>query len=465
VSDREVRDERRMTDLEALMWNLDKDPHLTSSFTNVTVLDTLPDHERFRDRLIAAVEAIPRLRQRVVPALGRLAPPVWEADPAFDIDYHLKATALAGPASMRDLLDLATRIHQAPLERTRPLWEFTIVGGLQGERAAIVQKMHHTVTDGVGGIRLAERFVDVERHPEVAEPSSVTLDEPGPVSTNVLARLTDTAGHLARRGGSAALGAVQAGAGVAVHPTRWPEVGSDVVATARSVARQVAGDGSGGSELWTPRTLRRRIETLRVPFDEAKATAHRHDVSINDVFVTGAARGAGAYHRGAGAETDLLRMAMPVSTRDDNTAAGNAFALTRASVPVNVDDPVDHLHQVSAVLSEAKGERAFQLLEQLAAAANALPTSAVVRLARTQTEAIDLTASNVRGAPFPVYMGGAKVEANYPVGPLLGSAFNLTLLSYDGWLNMGLHVDSGAVEQPAALRDAIDGAFRELLAA
>jgi hypothetical protein len=207
---------------------------------------------------------------------------------------------------------------------------------------------------------------------------------------------------------------VQAGAGLALHPTRWPTVGGDVVSTARSVARQVTGTGADGSELWTPKTL---------------------------------------------------RLAMPVSTRDDNTAAGNAFALTRASVPVNVHDPVDHLHQVSEVLGQAKGERAFQLLEQLAAAANALPTSAVVRLARAQTEAIDLTASNVRGAPFPVYMGGAKVEANYPVGPLLGSAFNLTLLSYDGWLNMGLHVDSGAVEQPAALRDAIDGAFRELSAA
>jgi WS/DGAT/MGAT family acyltransferase len=390
---------------------------------------------------------------------------VWEADPAFDTDYHLKATALAGPASMRDLLDLATRIHQAPFERTRPLWEFTIVGGLEGERAAIVQKMHHTVTDGVGGIRLAERFVDLERDPDHEPPPPSRLDEPGPVSTTVFSRVADTAGHVVRRGGEATIGAVQAGAGLALHPTRWPTVGGDVVSTARSVARQVTGTGADGSELWTPKTLRRRIETLRVPFDEAKAAARRHDVSINDVFVTGAARGAGAYHRSAGAETDLLRLAMPVSTRDDNTAAGNAFALTRASVPVNVHDPVDHLHQVSEVLGQAKGERAFQLLEQLAAAANALPTSAVVRLARAQTEAIDLTASNVRGAPFPVYMGGAKVEANYPVGPLLGSAFNLTLLSYDGWLNMGLHVDSGAVEQPAALRDAIDGAFRELSAA
>jgi WS/DGAT/MGAT family acyltransferase len=465
VGEREVRDERRMTDMEALMWNLDKDPHLTSAFTNVTVLDRLPDQERFRDKLLVAIDAIPRLRQRVVPALGRLAPPVWEADPAFDIDYHLKATALAGPASMRDLLDLSTRIHQAPFERTRPLWEFTIVGGLEGEQGAIIQKMHHTVTDGVGAVRLAERFIDLERDPVDPDPQRVNLPEPGPVSTNVLARLTDTADHLARRSGSAALGAMQAGAGIAFNPTRWPSVGIDVVETARSVARQITEFGPGRSELWTPRTLRRRIETLRVPFDETRAAAHRHKVSINDLFVAAAARGAGAYHLGGGIETDSLRMAMPVSTRTDRTAAGNAFALTRTTVPVQIDDPVEHLLQISEVLGRTKGERAFRLLEQLAAAANALPTSALVRFARSQTEAVDFTTSNVRGAPFPVFMGGAKVEANYPIGPLAGTAFNLTLLSYDGWMNMGLHVDSGAVEQPGALRDAIDGAFRELLAA
>jgi WS/DGAT/MGAT family acyltransferase len=453
-----------MTDLEALMWNLDKDPHLTSAFTNVTVVDRLPNHDRFRDKLIAAVDAIPRLRERVVPAIGRLAPPVWEVDPAFDIDYHLKATALAGPASMRDLLDLTTRIHQAPFERTRPLWEFTIIGGLEGGQAAIVQKMHHTVTDGVGGIRLAERFIDLERDPVDTDREAVILAEPGPVATNVLARITDTAGHLARRSGSNAVGAVQASAGIAFNPTRWPSVGREAMATARSVARQVTEFGPGGSELRTPRTLRRRVETLRVPFDEAKATAHRHEVSINDLFVAAAARGAGAYHRADGVETDSLRMAMPVSTRTDHTAGGNAFALTRTIVPVQVDDPVEHLHEISAVLDRTKGERAFRLLEQLAAAANTLPTSALVRLARTQTEGVDFTTSNVAGAPFPVYMGGAKVEANYPIGPLAGTAFNVTLLSYDGWLNMGLHVDSGAVDEPGALRDAIDGAFRELLA-
>lgn len=466
MTEREVRDERRMTDLEAMMWNLDKDPHLTSVFTNVTVVDTLPDHDRFRDKLIAAVEAIPRLRQRVVPALGRLAPPRWEPDPTFDIDYHLNSVALPGPATMRDLLDLATRVHQAPFERTRPLWQFTIVGGLEGGQAAIVQKMHHTITDGVGGIRLAERFIDLERDPD-PEPRPAPADDderPAPGSANVVGRMADTASHLVRRSAAATVGVVRAGADLATSPTRWPEAGSEVIATTQSVLRQLTDSGPGRSDLWASRTLRRRIETLRVPFDEAKDAAGRHDVSLNDLFVAAAARGAGAYHARAGHEIDTLRMAMPVSTRSDKSAAGNAFALTRTTVPVQIDDPVEHARAINDALTHSRGERAFRLVEQLAAVGNALPTSTLVRMARSQTEAVDFTTSNVRGAPFPVYMGGAQVVANYPIGPLGGTAFNLTLLSYDGWLNMGLHVDSGAIDEPGALRDAIEGAFRELLA-
>ncbi|MEL7208192.1 MAG: wax ester/triacylglycerol synthase domain-containing protein, partial [Actinomycetota bacterium] len=405
-----------------------------------------------------------RLRQRVVPALGRLAPPSWEADPAFDIDYHIKVTALPGPASMRDLLDQATRIHQAPLERTRPLWEFTILGGLEGGRAAIVQKMHHTVTDGVGGLRLAEHFVDLERHPDEPESDGERLPDPGAVQTTVLGRLAGTAAHLAERGAGLTVGAVRAGVDLATHPTKLGSVGADVVGTARSVVREVGATTTTTSDLWSPRTLRRRVETLRVPLADVKATAAAHEVTVNDVFVTAAARGAGAYHAAMGDDVEELRMAMPMSTRTDNSEGGNAFALTRTWIPVHEADPAAHLAAVHAALAASRGEQAFRVLDQLAAAANALPTSALVRLARAQTEAVHFTTSNLRGAPIPLYMGGARVEANYPIGPLAGTAFNLTLLSYDGWMNMGLHVDSGAVEQPGALRDAIDGAFREMLA-
>ena len=166
------------------MWNLDKDPHLTSAFANVSVLDRVPDRDYLRAKLGQAVADVPRLRQRVVPAFGRLAPPTWEEDTAFDLDYHLRWTALPRPGDERALLRLTTRLHQQGFERSRPLWEFVVVEGLSGGRAAMVQRLHHTVTDGVGGLRLAERFLDLERDPGGSDtrphPPEPTEDGAGP---------------------------------------------------------------------------------------------------------------------------------------------------------------------------------------------------------------------------------------------------------------------------------------------
>src|SRR4051812_14139917 len=95
--------DHRMSDVEALMWNLEKDPYLASSFANVTVLDQPPDVAARRRRLSSALAGGPRLRQRVVPAVGRLAPPEWQDDPDFDIEYHVRRIALPSPGSERQL--------------------------------------------------------------------------------------------------------------------------------------------------------------------------------------------------------------------------------------------------------------------------------------------------------------------------------------------------------------------------
>src|SRR3954454_20322033 len=159
---RPVHGDRRMSDTEALMWNLEKDPALSSSFANVTILDRPPDLDRLRARMLHAVQVVPRLHEHVVPALGRLAPPAWQDDPGFDIDYHIRHIALPEPATERTLFDLAVVLAAAPLERTRPLWEFTIIDGV-GDGAALFQKIHHTVTDGEGGVRMSAEFIDVSR--------------------------------------------------------------------------------------------------------------------------------------------------------------------------------------------------------------------------------------------------------------------------------------------------------------
>ena len=141
---------------------------------------------------------VPRLHQRVVPALGRLAPPEWRDDPDFDLDYHLRWMALPSPGTMRQLLDLTAAIVHDPFDRTRPLWEFVIVEGLEGGRAAMVQKLHHAITDGIGGIRMSEQFIDLER--DATEPIAPDRPVPPPLTGSLATTTADTLTHNLRRG-------------------------------------------------------------------------------------------------------------------------------------------------------------------------------------------------------------------------------------------------------------------------
>ena len=114
---------------------------------------------------------------------------------------------------------------------------------------------------------------------------------------------------------------------------------------------------------------------------------------------------------------------------------------------------------------DAWGDRGGGVADMGVGVVNLLPSSVRVRFARQQVEAIDFTTSNLRAAPFEIYMGGARVEGTYPLGPLAGTAFNLTMMSYAGTLNMGLHPDVGAVDDPTLLRTCLEEAFAELIAA
>ncbi len=463
ATEREMRNDRRMTDVEALMWNLEKDPHLSASIANVTLLDGPPDADRLRSRLERAVTKVPRLRQRVVPALGRLAPPEWRDDPDFDLAYHLRWMALPAPGSMRQLLDLAATFVNTPFDRTRPLWEFVVIEGVEGDRAAMVQKLHHAIADGEGSIRMSEQFIDLDR--DATEPIAPDRPVPETIEANLIATTVDTLTHQVRRGLGVARRTVQGGVALARDPRKVAEVAVDAVELGRSALRQVVVSDPARSPLWTERSLRRRIEVLQVPLDDAKTAAKALGGSLNDIFVAAAAGGAGAYHRTAGSPVEELRITMPVSTRRDGSAGGNAFTPTRVLLPVGIEDPAERFTAIQGRLDTTKRERAMGVVDGLAGVANLLPTSVAVRVARQQVETVDFATSNVRGAPFPLFIAGARILANYPVGPTGGTAWNLTLMSYDGSLDMGLNADLGALPDPERLRDAIADEFAALIEA
>jgi WS/DGAT/MGAT family acyltransferase len=461
---RPVRGDRRMSDVEALMWNLEKDPALASTFANVTILDQPPDVDRLRKTMEHAVRVVPRLGQRVVPALGRLAPPEWHEDAEFDLDYHIRHIGLPAPATERTLFDLAASLAGQPLERTRPLWEFTVIEGLEGGRAALFQKIHHTVTDGEGGVRMSAEFIDFTREePERAEPPVEADTEPAEAST-LVGTVIETATHNVRRQLGIARRAITNFADFARHPDRVPALGAELVGAAQSLIRQASVTDHARSPLWTERSLRRRFEVLRIPLDDTKRAAKALGGSVNDIFVAGAAAAAGAYHRAKGAEIQELRITMPVSTRSDKSMGGNAFTPARLAVPVG-ESAIDQFTAIRDRLTATKHERALEFADALAGVINVLPTSLLVRIARQQVETVDFATSNVRGAPFDLYIAGAKILANYPMGPTGGTAFNLTVLSSSGWLDMGVNIDLAAIDDPELLRKCLEDAYAELLSA
>ena len=454
----------RMSDVESLMWSLEADPMLSATFANLTFFDQAPDPDRLRARLWRASRVVPRLRRRVVESFGP-ATPVWEEDPHFDLDEHLRWMRLPDRATDADARAMAVSLAAAPFDRTRPLWEFTVLEGLSDGRAAMVQKMHHTVTDGEGGIRMSLEFIDAQR--DAPDPPPLDDGPPPPPSRPPWAGAVDAVGGLPRRGAGAARRIVDTAGDWARDPLHVASLvaalPSETAATTRSLVRQLGVVDSHRSPLWTERSLDRRLETFDVSLAEVKDSAGRLGGSVNDLFVAAAAGGAGTYHRRRGVGVDELRMSMPVSTRSRTTVGGNAFTPTRVLVPVEAD-PVARFQQVHERLAVTKTERALGFTASFAGLVNLLPQPVLVRLARQQVMTVDFATSNVRAAPFDLYIAGALMTSNYPLGPVAGTAWNLTTMSYRGLLNLGLHVDTAAVEDPAELRDDIAAAFDELLA-
>ena len=157
--------DEHMSGFESFMWDLERDPQLSSAFANLTLFDRAPDRRAFRSRMERAVGAVPRLGQRVVTSALPWELPRWVEDPDVDLDHHLRWVDLGGDGTRRDLYDLVATLSRQPLDRERPLWEFITIEGLQDGRAAMLQRLHHTITDGEGGIILSVEFLDFEREP------------------------------------------------------------------------------------------------------------------------------------------------------------------------------------------------------------------------------------------------------------------------------------------------------------
>lgn len=454
----------RMSESEALMWRLEKDPYLSSTFGAVMVLDRAPDWHLLRRRLDYTSRVIARLRHRVQPAAGGL-PPLWVTDHEFDLDHHVRRVACPKPATLREALDLVTVLMADPLDRTRPLWQYVVIEGLRGGKAVVLQKMHHTLTDGERNVELSLQYMDFAR--DTPEPTAVTamLDggERAPADAPEVAdtTTTDMLREFVAGGLRVPIAVAREVRDLLTDPASIPEATATAARTLRGVVAQLSDTVTAQSPLWTERSLRRRVEPLQASFQATKEAAKALGGTLNTAFLTAAAHAAGRYHGELGHPVDELRASMAISTRTEASGA-NAFSLARLRVPTAEMPIAERFDLVAQAIAAARDTASGAGLDALAALTAGMPTALLTRIARQQAETVDFATSNLRGSPLPMFLAGAQLEAVYPLGPLLGVAFNLTLVSYLGSLDMGLHIDTAAIAYPALLARCFNDAFKEL---
>ncbi len=471
---RDIRQSTRMTETEALMWAAESDPWLSSGMGSVFVLDEAPDFDRFLASMEAASHSLLRLREKVDDS-GGIAPPRWVIDDDFDIHEHVRHVKLPGKGGVRELLDLTAQVFQDPFDVHRPLWQFVAVEGPSKQTknsisGGIIMKLHHSVSDGIGALRLAEMYLDFERDPapvDAAElpPVPQTEDQPsGPVET-VLSELDYVVRQqleIARR--------------VVAEVSLWgADTGrvKDAMSSAAGLMKSVTGsftggyDENSGSPLWKTRSRHRHLEVFDVPLDDLRDASKRLGGSINDVFVAGSAIAASRYHQERDTPVEAFNLSFIISTRNDDAAGGNSFAPIPFSVtgaPLSPGEMFDEVRLAMAAKREEAGATSGEAMELAAGLATMLPDSMIAKAGRTRAAKHDWATSNLRGAPIPIFVAGGQITHMYPVGPLGGTAFNLTAMSYNGNLHFGVFIDPRAVEDPESLRQQLVQAYNDLLA-
>jgi WS/DGAT/MGAT family acyltransferase len=346
-----------------------------------------------------------------------------------------------------------------PLDRTRPLWQFVVVEGLRGGKAAVIQKMHHAITDGERGVQLAMQYLDLER--DAPEPPPLARDDHDEPADRVDPGSADLLREIITGGLRIPIGVAKQVRELLADPTSLPEASSSAARTFKGLVDQLSDTEGARSPLWTSRSLHRRVETARAPFRETKDAAKRLGGTLNTAFLTAAADAAACYHRELGEPVESLRASMAISTRTADSGA-NAFSLARMLVPTGDMPIAERFLAIQEAATMARETSRTAGLDAMATLASTLPTSVITRLARQQAQTVDFATSNVKGSPVPVYICGAQLVEVYPIGPLLGVAFNLTLMSYLGSLDMALHIDTAAVTEPELLSACLRGSFRSL---
>jgi len=404
-------------------------------------------------------------RRRLVEVPLELAHPLWVQDPDFDIIRHVHHVALPQPGTLVELGEMVGRINGQPLDRTRPLWELWVIEGLEGGRVGILLKFHHAFVDGVSGAALLMHLMDTQRNPPKLSPPDAFEPEPVPKPLELVAFALRSRAAQTRDFFSLARRSVAAFQSL-LEQRRDPDHESVTFFEAPPTHfNQSVGP-------------RRNVAFARVNLEDIKEIKNDVGCTVNDV-VLGIAGGAlRTYMLGRNAlPATPLTAVCPISVRtsEEEHISDNRVSAMWTHLGTHLEDPIERLRSINTVTNGAKAEFrtiGAHMLQDWAELGAPTTFSAAMRLysrlgvANKHRPVHNLVVSNVPGPRFPLYFGGARVAAIYPIGPVMeGSGLNLTVMSYLDTVDFSFNVDATLMPDVWDLANAIPGAAKNVLEA
>ena len=428
-----------------------------------------PAFEDFADHVRGRLHLVPRYRQKLATPPLETGRPLWVDDPDFNLEYHVRHTALPPPGSEDQLFLLASRIASQQLDRSKPLWETWLVEGLEGDRFALISKTHHALVDGVSGVDLASVLFDAEREPGTGQDGATDelepwRPEPEPSPANLVL--------------AGARGVVTTSASLLARTL----VAASRPATSLQLARDVL-EGLG-ELVWaglnpapeTPLNVEigphRRYAVVRQQLADYKEIKDALGGTVNDVVLTVVSGALAQWLRSRGVRTEGLEMRalVPVSVRTKTQRGhlGNQLTVMRAPLPVYIEDPVSRLRFIRAAMDGLKESKQAVGAATLAAVNNLAPPTILAQASRLNfsTRLFNLLVTNIPGPQLPLYVLGRQLQDLFPVAFLPEDhALAVAVMSYNGRLDYGLLGDYDAMPDIDIVTDGIEASLAELLAA
>lgn len=367
--------------------------------------------------------------------LGRVIAPAWKFDKHIDLDYHVRHSALPRPGGERELGVLVSRLHSNPLDFARPLWECHVIEGLENNRFALYTKMHHSMIDGISGVRLMQRVLSTNPDKrDMLPPWSVRPQHRRANKSDSEASIPAAA--------SQAMDALKLQADMA--PRLW-QAGNRLFQSVRHPEGGLTAPFTGPISKINHRvTGQRRLATQLYELNRLKVLAQTSGSSLNDIvlYLCGTALRRFLIDQDALPDTSLTA-GIPVNIRPaDDEGTGTQISFMIASLATCEEDPLARLQHIKTSTRRAKEHLQKLPKSALTQYTMLLMSPYILQLMSgmggRMRPVFNVTISNVPGPARTLYYEGAKLEAMYPVSLIAhGGALNITCLSYDGSLNFG----------------------------